>query len=397
MSRSLKISINNHPRSAASAQENTIRIFRKTVETSPIDKIAQIQSKTQKQIKTGLNTRSKKRIVRYGILVANIVMLVGVATFVMRSPGTAPVAANNSVVTEDSTVASNALDQLSSADIAVHVAFMTNLPETPSVVNKADTVNAQLAVTASDDTVVAKPQVVATTLKSYKDIQEYLVVEGDTIPSIAAKFGITSDTIRWSNGLQGDAIQAGKKILISPVNGVVYKVKDGDTIDSIASKFKATKDQIIADNDAESANLVVGRNILIRDGSIAAPVAPRSARANPAGFSWGGGAVYGNNGYDYGYCTWYVKVRRPDLPSNLGNASTWKSLASRAGFAVGNTPQAGAVIWTPPRDYYGHVGYVESVNADGSVNVSEMNTRGWAVRSTKTLSPEDAARYSYIY
>lgn len=26
---------------------------------------------------------------------------------------------------------------------------------------------------------------------------------------------------------------------------------------------------------------------------------------------------------------------------------------------------------------YGHVGYVESVNADGSITVSEMNYAGW--------------------
>lgn len=180
---------------------------------------------------------------------------------------------------------------------------------------------------------------------------------------------------------------------------MVYTVKSGDTIDSIVSKYKANKDQLIADNDIEVLGLRVGSNILIRDGSITPTPVARSA--NVSNFAWGGGAVYGSNGYDYGYCTWYVANRRAaagnPIPSNLGNASTWKALAIKAGFAVGNVPQAGAVIWTPPRDYYGHVGYVESVNPDGSVNVSEMNTRGWAVRSTRVVSAEDASRYSYIY
>jgi surface antigen len=40
---------------------------------------------------------------------------------------------------------------------------------------------------------------------------------------------------------------------------------------------------------------------------------------------------------------------------------------------------------------------VESVNGDGSVNVSEMNTAGWGVVSRKTLSAEQAAGYGYIY
>lgn len=277
---------------------------------------------------------------------------------------------------------------------------MTNLPQTQSVTNKADTVNAQLAVSAADDTVVAKPQVVATSLKSYKDITTYTTVEGDTIPSVAQKFGITSDTVRWSNGLQGDNVAAGKQLIISPVNGLVYVVKAGDTIDSIVSKYKANKEQVIADNDAEKSGIRVGMKLLIRDGSIT-PVAVRSS-AYTAGFAWGGGsAVYGSNGYDYGYCTWYAARKRAEIgrpvPSNLGNASTWKVLAQRSGFAIGNVPQSGAVIWTPPRDYYGHVGFVERVNPDGSVFVSEMNVVGWARVSTKTLSAEDAARYSYIY
>ena len=331
-------------------------------------------------------------------------MLIGVVGFVVNAP-TGGTVVNNSVVSStDTSSASGALDQLSSADIAVHVARLANMPEASSVTNKADSVSAQLAVTPADDTVIAKPQVVATSLKSYKDIQTYVTVAGDTIPSIAAKFGITSDTVRWSNGLQGDNVDAGKALVIAPVNGLVYIVKDGDTIDSLVSKYKANKEQLVADNDAETAGLKVGSKILIRDGSITpVPVARvASAGAYGSGFAWGGaGAVYGSNGYDYGYCTWYAASRRAaagrPIPANLGNASSWKVLAGRAGFAVGNEPQAGAVIWTPPRDYYGHVGYVESVNADGSVNVSEMNVVGWGRVSTKTLSPEAAAGYSYIY
>ncbi len=304
------------------------------------------------------------------------------------------------VSTSNETDASRALDQISSADIAVHVARLTSLPESAAVTNNADTVNAQLAVAAADDTVVAKPQVVSTALKSYKDIVTYTTVEGDTIPSLAAKFGITSDTIRWSNGLSGDTVAAGKTLLISPVNGIVYTVKTGDTVDSVAAKFRANKDQIIADNDAESGALVVGRNILIRDGTIAASVA-RSSFSSRNSFAWGSSAIYGYNGYDYGYCTWYVANRRAQsgnpVPANLGNARTWLGISRSAGIPTGNVPRAGAVIWTPPRDYYGHVGFVESVNPDGSVNVSEMNVAGFAVRSTKTLSAAAAASYSYIY
>jgi len=347
-----------------------------------------------------VSKKNQKRLIRYGILAANIVLLIVVLGFVLRSPDTSGTVSSNVVDTSNETESARALDQVSSADIAVHVARLTDLPESAAVTNNADTINAQLAVSAADDTVVSKPQVVSTSLKSYKDIISYTTVEGDTIPSLAAKFGITSDTIRWSNGLSGDTVVAGKVLLISPVNGIVYTVKSGDTIDSVAAKFRANKDQIIADNDAESGNLIVGTNILLRDATIAA-AAPRISYSSGSSFAWGSSAIYGYNGYDYGYCTWYVANRRSQsgnsVPANLGNARTWLGIARGVGIPTGNVPRAGAVIWTPPRDYYGHVGFVESVNADGSVNVSEMNVAGFAVRSTKTLSAAAASSYSYIY
>ncbi len=102
----------------------------------------------------------------------------------------------------------------------------------------------------------------------------------------------------------------------------------------------------------------------------------------------------GGNTYDYGYCTWYVKNRRgASLPNNLGNANTWYSRASGMGMAVGSVPRAGAV-GTTTRGSLGHVVYVESVNADGSINISEMNYQGFGVTSSRTAS---ASEFLYIY
>lgn len=100
------------------------------------------------------------------------------------------------------------------------------------------------------------------------------------------------------------------------------------------------------------------------------------------------------NTYDYGYCTWYVKNRRgASIPNGLGNANTWYGRASAMGMAVGSVPKAGAV-GTTTRGSLGHVVYVESVNADGTVNISEMNYKGWGVTSYRTAS---ASEFVYIY
>lgn len=96
------------------------------------------------------------------------------------------------------------------------------------------------------------------------------------------------------------------------------------------------------------------------------------------------------NTYAWGYCTWYAKSMRPDLPNNLGNGGQWVARAASQGFAVGSKPRAGAIGEQP-----GHVVYVKSVNKNGTVNVSEMNYNGGVgVVSHRTVP---ASMFTYIY
>src|SRR6185312_1874592 len=143
------------------------------------------------------------------------------------------------------------------------VARMSNLPETTPISNQAESQASDLTIASTDDNVISKPQVVTTALKSRADIQSYTSATGDTISSVAAKFGVTSDSIRWSNNLTGDNLAAGTKLFIPPVNGLVYQVKTGDTADSLAAKYHASKDQIIAYNDGELSGLQIGEQIII--------------------------------------------------------------------------------------------------------------------------------------
>ena len=107
------------------------------------------------------------------------------------------------------------------------------------------------------------------------------------------------------------------------------------------------------------------------------PVTARLARMSSTGPSWTVGTVSGaGNGFSYGYCTWWVAHKRP-IPWR-GNAYQWWWNARAFGFSEGPTPRAGAIMVlgisrTSPQ---GHVAYVESVNANGSFLVSEMNWWG---------------------
>lgn len=294
------------------------------------------------------------------------------------------------------------LDTVSSTDVAVHVARLTGMAEATAVVNKADSATAQLAVASSDDQVAAKPQIVGAGLKSKKDIKTHVVASGETVTSIAAKYGVSADTIRNSNDLSGDAVTAGKELKISPVNGIIYTVKAGDTPDSIANKYYANKDLLIVFNDADlTGSFQVGDTIVIPDGvQPSAPAAP-VRRAVAANFSFGSSASYGGNGYDYGWCTWHAANRRAQIgrpiPNNLGNAITWLPVARRAGLPTGATPQAGAVLYHKNIGGLGHVAFVEKENPDGSFLVSDMNYPTWGRATYRTIQPSEFGNYAFIY
>ncbi|WP_449457825.1 CHAP domain-containing protein, partial [Streptococcus suis] len=54
------------------------------------------------------------------------------------------------------------------------------------------------------------------------------------------------------------------------------------------------------------------------------------------------------------------------------NANAWDDNAARDGYTINNQPAVGSILQSD-LGYYGHVSYVERINADGSILVSEMN------------------------
>lgn len=308
-------------------------------------------------------------------------MLLLVVTFVTRTQDS-DTSANLSAVA-NAQAATDPLDQVSSAEIAVHAARLANLDpeETKAVVADADTAAIMMASSQVDEKVIAKPQVVDTSVKTKADIQKYTAVTGDTVESLAQKFGVTSDSIKWSNGLNSSRIPAGKELYISPIaDGVVYVVQSGDTPESLAQKFNANKDQIVNFNDGEVSGLKQGEAIVVPGGSVrAAPAARRAAAVPQSTFSWSAKSVvasFGGNRYPVGQCTFWAANRRAQIgrpiPNNMGNASAWLRAWKVFGFPYGKEPAAGAVIYFPGN----HVGFVERVNDDGSVYISHMNWYG---------------------
>jgi surface antigen len=307
-----------------------------------------------------------------------MLVLVVVATFVVtgsKSSGLS-LASNNAASTTDN-YSINPLNQASSADIALTVAQSTNIPEATAVANQAQTAAADQAVAPSTDNVISKPEIVQTALKSKADISSYTTVAGDSVSSLATKFGINSNSIMWSNNLASNTVSTGTKLIIPPVNGIVYTVVAGDTPASLASKYKADQTQIIAYNDAEITGLTPGEQIIIPNATVPtnAVSATSSTKTTVLASATNFTAAYSGNGYDFGYCTWYVATQAP-VPSNWGNASSWADYAALSGWNVSVTPTVGSIAQTADAaGGEGHVAMVTAVNGD-DITIRDMNNYG---------------------
>lgn len=340
-----------------------------------------------------------KRMVRVSLVVCNVLLLATIGFFTFRGSGAEDVL-NRSVLSANET---NPIDQLSSAEIAANVAQSVALAETVSVKNNADSVSSELTITPADSLAVAKLQAVNTSIKTKADIVEYTVQPGENVASIASKFSVTSESIMGSNNLRNNNVAAGTVLIIPPISGLIYTVKAGDTPESLAQRYRSNKEQIIAFNDVELTGLKVGERIVIPGGQVPAPVVVSRPFV----------ATFGYNGYDYGWCTWYAANRRSQLgrpiPANFGDAWTWDDRAASAGYTVNRNPAAGAVAVTSSGRRPGHVAVVEQVNADGSVWISEMNSRGqrsltdstpyggWGKIDWKLIGADQARSINYIH
>lgn len=287
-------------------------------------------------------------------------------------------------------------DQLSELYVVASLSSSFSLASTDSVSSNyvAASVLKEISQTSTDK--IEKPGYVAV---SYSPgIETYIVSEGDTMESIAAKLSaeyrtqLTTDQIRWSNNLKTTDVSVGQALSIPKTSGIIYTVKSGDTPDTLANRYSSQADRIISYNNLEESGLVDGMLIVLPGGSL--PLTERPEYVPVYNYSYYGSTsdrqdmrvVYEDVTYGYGnrmvwgQCTFYAWWWRatspyslgPLPPALLGDAKYWAVNASTLGVRVDHTPEVGAVFQTTA-GWYGHVGVVLRILDDGSLVVREMN------------------------
>ena len=95
----------------------------------------------------------------------------------------------------------------------------------------------------------------------------YKVVKGDSLYSIARKFGISVDSLKKLNGLNSNLINVGDLLKISEGNSSnnnSYIVMKGDTLYSIARMFNISVDDLKKLNNLTTNNLSVGQSLIVK-------------------------------------------------------------------------------------------------------------------------------------
>lgn len=223
------------------------------------------------------------------------------------------------------------------------------------------------------------------------DIIDYEIVKGDTLASIADKFGIDVDTIKWANSLKTEKLLPGQMLRIPPVTGIVHKVATGDTVYSLAKKYKSEAQKIVnfpandfADLDTFALN--IGQLVFVPDGVMpeAAPVykpanIPQFIAGSGGKFIWPTQGVITQNYVSYHQA---LDIANSSAPSVVAGDSGVVSLAGCVRYGYGCH-----VIINHADGYqtlYGHLSSY-NVNAGDSVGrgqvIGKMGSTG---RSTGT-------------
>ncbi len=189
--------------------------------------------------------------------------------------------------------------------LGIGVLIAPYIADTYPIFAQANTSSLSVATPQTQQSIFIGENVFQTDIsdKPRDEVITYRVQGGDTISTIAKKFGIDADTVKWANDLSSDNLTVGDELKILPVSGVSHKVTSGDTVYTIAKKYDTDAQKIVdfPFNDfanPETFTLVEGQMLIVPDGIKPSerPSSPRrqqvyiaqgpATSVSPGGFTW---------------------------------------------------------------------------------------------------------------
>ena len=181
----------------------------------------------------------------------------------------------------------------------------------------------------------------------------HVVKEGDTIYSIARRYGTSADTLMKINKIDlPTKIRPGTKLLIPDM----YQIKKGDTLYAIARKFGCDVSVLLTLNNlSPDGHIKPGDFISVPRGSSLKPAPAETRAAPPPAAAQGDTSVF-----------W----PHPGAKKSLDGKLTGLSFEGKPGDAI-LAVASGKVVWVGPYRGFGKVVFVQS--AEGYVYVYAGN------------------------
>lgn len=229
-------------------------------------------------------------------------------------------------------------------------------------------------------------------------VLNYTVAKGDTLSTVAQKFGISTNTIKWQNNLTSDTLNVGDTLEILPVTGVAYKVVRGDTIYTIAKKLD-TDPQKIVDfpfNDfanPETFSLVDGQMLIVPDGvkpseqpyirkQVYIAQGPSSTSFSTSGFTW---PVHG---LVTQFASWYHEALDIAAPYGTPIVAAKSGVVSSVSVGSYDGGYGNNVYIDHGGGYKSHYAHMEAVNVSAGQSVVGGSTViGWEGLTGRTTGP----------
>lgn len=250
----------------------------------------------------------------------------------------------------------------------------------------------------------------ATAFFAHHDAQastQHTVQSGESLWSIAQQYDTSVEDIKQQNQLSNNIVFPGQVITVSTsstnsatqnppqyTEASSHTVQAGETLNTIANQYGVSVDQLMSANNLN--NYIIMPNQVL---TIPTSGQTQVGTQNASGYD---SPIFNHsNLYTAGQCTWYVFDKRAEsgqpISTYWSDAKYWAENAANDGYAVDHTPTVGSIMQTTVGPF-GHVGYVERINGDGSILISEMNyTYGPYNTDYRTIPASEVSLYAYIH